>query len=234
MTFILLCATALMYRVGRCGEVDRFVPSEPSAGQSFNLPKGPDRLPAYLELDHVFQSGKLCGPNGLYLILRVAGKQVTYQQVLERFTVGPSGVSLADIQRVAEEFGLHGELRKNLSPSELLRTPMPAIVHLATSSPDSSSAAKDHFLVLTRVKPRFTHSSEIEANGFDTTNLLRVVFTGASLSRSMSGYALLFDLGYSPHSSGNIVISGLCWILCFALSAFVLILAIRIVQRLIR
>ena len=166
------------------------------AGQKIDypIPKGLD-TPQYLQHAQPFQKGRLCGPNALYIILQLYGKRtVSYSDIVNNLKTSSLGASLQDLVECADRFGVPCEARKQLSPTDLINSPKPIIVHLAYSASSQEEAAGrneegvplDHFVVIT--------GWDASANlflGIDTTNLRFAYFNGESVARTMSGYGLL-------------------------------------------
>jgi ABC-type bacteriocin/lantibiotic exporter with double-glycine peptidase domain len=165
-------------------------------GQMIHFPisKGMD-TPKYLQYAQPFQKGRLCGPNALYIFLKINGKTtVSYSDVVQSLKISSKGTSLQDLVECANHFGVACEARKQLSPTDLINSLKPIIVHLAYSaSPQQEAIGRneegvplDHFTVITGWEP----SGNI-FYGIDTTNLRFQYYNGEAIARTMSGYALV-------------------------------------------
>lgn len=86
-----------------------------------------------------------CGPNSLYVVLLMHGKQVDYDSLVEEFNLTDRGANVADLARVAQAHGIpYTPLRAKASA--LSKLPLPAIVHF-----QSPAYSKGHYVVLLSV-----------------------------------------------------------------------------------
>ncbi len=75
-----------------------------------------------------------CGPNCVYLVLRLEGYEVTYRQIRDALKLGPLGCTIADMQTTLAKFGLNSSpVRCQLDE---LEPHLPAIVHLEADTSD--------------------------------------------------------------------------------------------------
>lgn len=95
--------------------------------------------------DKGWREDRNCGPNALYVLLFMCGKQPEYQGLLSRFTLTERGASVADMARVAGEYGVP-LVPLRAKASALRKFPMPAVVHC--HNPDRDGG---HYLVLLSV-----------------------------------------------------------------------------------
>ena len=153
-----------------------------------HIPVIPDGLttPPRLRFDRQFQRGANCGPNAAFVMLRANGVVCTLEEVSRLIPVGDRGASLGDLKRAMEHFGLICEIRKQVSPADLMTTPEWCIVHLKSfGAGPQETESLDHFAVLAgyiRDLERF--------RGVDTVSLVSADFSPRLLVRQMSGYVL--------------------------------------------
>jgi len=92
--------------------------------------------------DMDWRSLNRCGPNSLYVLLRMSGRSVVYDTLLEKMRLTDRGASVADIVRTAREYGLG--LTPLKAPASALDTlPLPAIAHLNIPGED-----RGHYLLV--------------------------------------------------------------------------------------
>src|SRR3989442_841611 len=100
-----------------------------------------DDLPWSLRLDQPWQSGKTCGPNALYVLLKVHKKSIAYADLLERLAPPEEGNSLLELQSAAGASGLDTEVLKTTRKG-LASVAKPFIAHLALEG------NKGHFVLV--------------------------------------------------------------------------------------
>jgi ABC-type bacteriocin/lantibiotic exporter with double-glycine peptidase domain len=173
------------------------VAAGPALAQDLKIPTGPPprgpiiydvpegvMTPPRLQLERSFQSGVRCGPNALFLLLRLCRVNVDYETVLKATPIGKNGASLEDLRKTAVEFGLTAQIRGDVSPDDLTRSRLPAIVHLKASGGPTNPERQDHFIVVA------DRTKVGDFQGVDTTNMTFAIYTVEALARNMSGYAL--------------------------------------------
>jgi hypothetical protein len=70
-----------------------------------------------------------CGPNSLFVLLKVLGKNVTLDQVKDRVKCDPvRGCTMADLSEAASALGVPADVRF-VRPNELADVPFPFIIH---------------------------------------------------------------------------------------------------------
>jgi len=169
--------------------------------QVIEFPEHRGPLPKDLEQFRVFQVGRFCGPNSLYLLLRLLGRtDVTYADVLRNFSVGERGVSLADVKQVADRYGLATEMRKNIVADDLASARMPIILHVSASAPGKDGAATGHFIVLTNAIVSRKNVAEVTLDGIDSNNLRPTTYSLTGLRKRMSGFALVLASDAQGHT----------------------------------
>lgn len=86
-----------------------------------------------------------CGPNSLYVVLRMHEKQVDYDSLVDQLNLTDQGANVADLVRVAKANGVpYTALRAEASA--LKKMPLPAIAHFL-----NPGDAKGHYVVLLSV-----------------------------------------------------------------------------------
>ncbi len=184
LTSILLVSVATVVVGGQ--DLEDLRPVAFPEGKPFNFVV-PERLevPKQFRLDGTFQSGPMCGPNALYSLLVLSGRNVRYEDVVAKVPLGSRGASLESLKDAAADFGIAMEARKQVAPEDLRRAPKPVLVHLNAPPNNDNPDGVDHYVVI---------SGDREAgwfSGIDTTNLVYTSFDPAYLARNMSGYCLI-------------------------------------------
>jgi hypothetical protein len=135
------------------------------------------------------QSGVKCGPNSLYILLKLEGIDVAYDDVIGAVELTESGSNLADLRRAAARFGLACEV-KYLTPQDLIQMTRPLVVHFDIPSGESPQAV-NHFDVINR----FYGSRKSDRMNFfeaiDSTNGDIKTFDQAFIARNFTGYCLI-------------------------------------------
>lgn len=152
-------------------------------------------VPEHLRFDLEFQDGPNCGPNAIYAMLRLSGYPVAYADVASRITASAEGADLQSMAVAARDFGLDVEVRKGVSPEDLLGALVPIVVHLQASPVDSRPLARDHFVVVSGV--RIHDNGDVLFDIVDTTNLRFMHYRLDQLAQSMTGYGLTRKGGIS-------------------------------------
>ncbi len=120
---------------------------------------------------------KDCGKQCLYVLLRLHGINATEREIERLLPVGEDGTSMYDLQQCAGHFGLETDVVE-LSPEDLDKVPLPAIVHLGPTKEEG------HYLVLVHVlEPKFPRFIDGTRGSFS--------WARADFARSWSGYALV-------------------------------------------
>lgn len=143
------------------------------------------QTPQRYHFEKRFQSGLNCGPNALFVTLRLCGVEVTWDEVKKRVPVGPRGSTLKDLAEAAKSFGLAASPRTNLTPEAIRKAPKPLILHINIEPSDAQPERRDHFIVITRSPEGGGYS------GVDTTNALYTQFSDDFIVRNMTGHALV-------------------------------------------
>lgn len=175
-----------------------YVPRDPSKQV---LPKGRTQLdipeglvtPPHLRFDQPFQKGPRCGPNSVYLLLRLNGITVPYDEVVKRVPLETTGADLESLRLAAASFGLVTETRQ-LTPEDVLYAPKPILVHFNAPAAASGGAQNgpDHFGVITGIM------SDGAYQGVDTNNLRATTFSSNNFARNFSGYCLVVPRSSLP------------------------------------
>lgn len=142
--------------------------------------------PERLRFDRPFQQGKRCGPNGVFVMLRLRGIKANYDEVVAKAPLTDRGSDLESLRRLALEYGLPTEVRR-LTVEELATVTKPVLVHIETPAAGTGrdAEASGHFLVITKVMPDGEH------RGIDTTNALFTSWTPQFFARNATGYCLV-------------------------------------------
>lgn len=145
------------------------------------------KTPEYADRTKPFQAGPMCGPNSLYAVCRILDLNCEYEEITKLLPVGMKGCSLADIYGASKTVGLSTELRKDVTPEQLIGAPKPIIVHLKSQGTGKQELESlDHFTVLTDYR-----SDKDLFYCIDTTNCVYTTIPTKAISRAMSGYCLV-------------------------------------------
>jgi ABC-type bacteriocin/lantibiotic exporter with double-glycine peptidase domain len=146
---------------------------------------GPN-VPAEWRLEAPFQSGLHCGPNSLYLLLRLSGIAVSREEVERLVPLTSAGCTLDDLRRAAANLGLNVEVRK-VTPDEVKDLAKPLIAHFFAPAAAVGAPAneRDHFAVVTRILPDGGFQS------IDSNNLTTTTYLNNNFARNFSGYCLI-------------------------------------------
>src|SRR5579875_1177737 len=150
----------------------------------YEVPQGMT-TPSYLRFDQPSQQGPYCGPNSLYILLRLYQINVDYGKLLQQCQVSTMGCSLEELRKVAHDFGLECEVRK-VSLQELGEIRPPYLLHLSSPANSSKEApdAQGHFTVI------LERSGE-DYRGVDAGKGTAHYWSRRFLARNFSGYVLL-------------------------------------------
>ncbi len=90
-----------------------------------------------------------CGPNAVYMLLRMLQMDCTYQQVSNQIPVSQDGASLLDMRDALNKLGCPSRVAK-ATPSQLSTISLPAIAHVETGSQTTG-----HYVLITQVGEKF-------------------------------------------------------------------------------
>lgn len=139
------------------------------------------QYPERLKFGAPWQAPRNCGPNALYVLLRICGIDATLDDVMRRVPVNDEGANLADLADAAEQLGLRNRV-VNVSERELYSLSPPFILH---ENVNGRGQAAGHFLVVCRF------DSDGNAGIIDGISDVYQIATPDRLTRSFSGYALV-------------------------------------------
>jgi Peptidase C39 family len=166
-------------------------------------------VPLYLRMEKWWNRGYYCGPNTLYILLRLLGNDVSFAELTSAIAVDQQrGCSLQDLKLAANTHGMLMDVRY-VSPTELEGTDPPFIIHLVHSE---TQAQTGHFAVVYGFDPRERVYSVIDG----TAGILGTWDTG-TVYRSYSGY-ILYPIGkrenviarYSSAATAGALVVVLC------------------------
>lgn len=181
------------------------IPQKGTIGESitYDVPEGLT-TPEYLRFEQSSQLGPYCGPNSLYLLLKLKGILVNYEDLVKQIPVTPQGCSLAELRDVGESRGLTCEVRKlTLKELDLLQPPYILHINTPAEGAQQSTGARDHFVVVTRREPGGA------LVGVDPSSGNRSTWSKAYLSRNFSGYVLMSQQDPAKRSAGNLALGAL-------------------------
>jgi ABC-type bacteriocin/lantibiotic exporter with double-glycine peptidase domain len=180
-------------------------PGDPAALE----PAATGHVPAEWRLEAPFQSGLHCGPNSLYLLLRLSGIAVSREEVERLVPLTSAGCTLDDLRRAAPGLGLNVEIRK-VTPDEVKDLAKPLIAHFFAPAAALGAPAneRDHFAVVTRILPDGGFQS------IDSNNLTTTTYLNNNFARNFSGYCLIVR----PSLISRFVESRTAWLACVLLA----------------
>jgi hypothetical protein len=91
------------------------------------------------------RAGRECGLDSLFVLLRLTGHDVTYDQTRAAVPIGPMGSSLLELQQAASRLGAKTTLSR-CSMAELMHRPKPVIAYLKRAA--GPEAGVGHFVVV--------------------------------------------------------------------------------------
>jgi hypothetical protein len=94
------------------------------------------------------RASRECGLNSLFVLLRLSGHDVTYDQTREVVPVGPSGTSLLELHQAASRLGVKTAVYQ-CSMAELVRLPKPVIAYIRPPHPNLLDRPGHYVVVLT-------------------------------------------------------------------------------------
>jgi hypothetical protein len=144
----------------------------------------PTDTPPELRFEQDWNRGPYCGPNSLYVLLRLMGQPRSLEEVRQGISVDQrQGASLESLAERATALGLPCGVRF-VSAADLGSLPAPYIAHATQSTPDQGELG--HFLVV------FDYEDASDRLGvIDGTAGSHYYVPRGILSRSFSGYVLV-------------------------------------------
>jgi ABC-type bacteriocin/lantibiotic exporter with double-glycine peptidase domain len=88
-------------------------------------------------------ANRSCGPNSLYLLLRLSGATLSYHDVAPYYPTHPNGMSMLELKRACADFGLTADLR-HCTQADLRVIPLPVIAHVH----DGPEGEVGHYVVI--------------------------------------------------------------------------------------
>jgi hypothetical protein len=125
-----------------------------------------------------WRTGKKCGLNTLYLLLRGFGHTIDYRELEVDVPIGPRGTSMLDLKRVAVKRGAEVEVYK-VKPAELAALPKPLIAHLR-----GQTGSGEHYVLLLACE-----NDTLDL--IDGTTALRREVSMEEFRRDWDGYCLM-------------------------------------------
>jgi hypothetical protein len=141
--------------------------------------------------DAIWRVKQRCPINTLYVVLRLYGKDVSYQEVLEQLPVGREGSSLTDMRDFAARHGLPARVQK-LTPEKLAQVRFPVIAHLEEEN------TSGHFVVLLQLGKNSEGFPALEY--IDGTTGMTGLMDALAFRRQWTGFVLSF--GEEPRGVG--------------------------------
>jgi ABC-type bacteriocin/lantibiotic exporter with double-glycine peptidase domain len=181
-------------------------------------PIGPSNGHESLKFNAAWQQPNRCGPNALYVLLRLKGIAASYDEVLGHFRIDDRrGVSLADLSRVADNFKLRHRIIK-VSDAEITKLTPPFIVHeIIRLQSQGAPEEEGHFFVLNKFDTN--SKSELNFNIIDGVSGYYEQISAERVARSFSGYVLLPE-----HKSSGGMVQFLGWLFLYFIAAICLLL----------
>lgn len=92
-----------------------------------------------------YDANRACGPNSLYMLLKLSGIDVKFSDVMTYYPKDPGGMSLLELKEAAARFGLTAEVRR-CTNDDLRTIPLPVIAHVNYGPTEQA----DHYIVIHR------------------------------------------------------------------------------------
>lgn len=131
-----------------------------------------------------WRDGKRCGPNSLYVLLRLAGRRVSYSQVQDVITLHENGVSIDELENASRELGLALVSLRAGSIEDLECYHSPFIAHL-------SGNREGHFLVVLRIDEKKQLVTVADAISCEIQQ-----FSVSEFCKQWSGFVLVQETQY--------------------------------------
>jgi hypothetical protein len=90
-------------------------------------------------------ANRACGPNSLYVLLRLSGVDVEHRDIDRYYPRHPKGMSMLELKRACTDFGLAADIRR-CTKADLRELRFPVIAHVYYGP----QAEADHYVVITR------------------------------------------------------------------------------------
>jgi hypothetical protein len=90
-------------------------------------------------------ANRACGPNSLYLLLRLSGVEVGDRDIARYYPRHPEGMSMLEMKRACADFGLAVDIRR-CTKDDLRALRYPVIAHVFYGPQNEA----DHYVVITR------------------------------------------------------------------------------------
>lgn len=147
----------------------------------------------------------MCGPNSLFLFLRLHDVTVSVGEVMKYASPNPEGMSLLELKKACADCGLRTEVTK-CTPLDLRQIRYPAIARVH----HAAGAARGHYVVLTGLK------TDDQIQAIDGTTSEMSVYQISRMSAIWEGYILIATDPDDRSVSQIIWISVLIAVACFA------------------
>lgn len=113
-----------------------------------------------------FLPGPYCGISCMYAVLKMAGREVEYKDLIKREYIGSyHGSSIKELQKLAEDYGLYTLPARRLTTQRLRECPCPVLLHVKKSI---ASKRYDHFEL-------FLGKEGDQARVFDAPNRMETI-----------------------------------------------------------
>jgi ABC-type bacteriocin/lantibiotic exporter with double-glycine peptidase domain len=90
-------------------------------------------------------ANRVCGPNSLYVLLRLSGVALSYRDLARYYPSDPRGMSLLELRQACADFGLAADVR-HCTQADLRVLSFPVIAHVHYGP----QRAGDHYAVISR------------------------------------------------------------------------------------
>jgi hypothetical protein len=160
-----------------------------------------------------------CGPNSLFVFLRLSGHSKITMPELEELPMSSKGTSLLTLRDAAKRFQIDAEIRC-YDPEQVGSVPLPAIGQFRNLE---SSITPHHFNVIYKVDPQYVYF-------IDGTTGSKDLIRRSELSRIWTGYAMIEKQVNFPLVPLKWPL--VLWVACVTLVAFpAFVLAVRRTRR---
>lgn len=112
----------------------------------------------------------LCGPNAVYMLLKLEGHDVRFSDIMDNTTVGVEGVSVMSVKKDLEKHGVPSEIVR-CQPTDLPRISTPYIMY---TYPPKSPDDIGHFVIVVAVNDETLRVLDA-TSGIEKTYYLRKI-----------------------------------------------------------
>lgn len=150
-------------------------------------------VPAERELTEIERMSVMCGPNSLYLMLRMSGRLIDDDVVSEYIPSRREGMSLVELRNACARFGLRTEVRCVVPQDLGANAPLPMVARIRATSSTLNDA---HYVVVFEMDDETLTVVDATSGAIETyrRELLPNIWTGYVLVPVKNGVNATFSL----------------------------------------